>query len=75
VPSSLPVESRRGSRLAAICLSGKPGLRPPRGALELLRLLPRYTMPDDMLIVATLPQTPSSKIDRRALRDSRHADL
>jgi acyl-CoA synthetase (AMP-forming)/AMP-acid ligase II len=32
-------------------------------------LLPRYAVPDDVVIVDSLPHLPSGKVDRRAVRD------
>jgi acyl-CoA synthetase (AMP-forming)/AMP-acid ligase II len=63
-------ESRRGSRLVAVCVAGPGGAPAP----EVIRrqcsqLLPRYAVPDEVRIVAALPHLPSGKIDRRAIRD------
>jgi acyl-CoA synthetase (AMP-forming)/AMP-acid ligase II len=32
-------------------------------------LLPGYAVPDEVVIVDVLPQLPSGKVDRRAVRD------
>jgi acyl-CoA synthetase (AMP-forming)/AMP-acid ligase II len=32
-------------------------------------LLPLYAVPDEVVIVDSLPQTPSGKVDRRAIRE------
>jgi acyl-CoA synthetase (AMP-forming)/AMP-acid ligase II len=64
-------ESRRGSRLVAVCLahSQGEGLRPDAVRQKCFELLPIYAVPDEVVIVGSLPQTPSGKVDRRALRD------
>ncbi len=64
-------ESRRGSRLIAVCLAGPAGegLRPDAVRQRCFELLPRYAVPDEVVIVDALPQLPSGKVDRRALRD------
>jgi len=64
-------ESRRGSRLVAVCLAVPAGERPRPDAVRrrCLELLPRYAVPDAVVIVDRLPQLPSGKVDRRAVRD------
>jgi acyl-CoA synthetase (AMP-forming)/AMP-acid ligase II len=62
-------ETRRGVKLVAVCLSEDPALTPDAVRKSCFDLLPRYAVPDDVRIVEELPQTPSGKIDRRALRD------
>jgi acyl-CoA synthetase (AMP-forming)/AMP-acid ligase II len=64
-------ESRRGSRLVAICLA-KPEaeeLRADAVRRKCFELLPRYAVPDEVVIVDSLPQLPSGKVDRRAVRE------
>jgi acyl-CoA synthetase (AMP-forming)/AMP-acid ligase II len=64
-------ESRRGPRLVAVCLpcqSGE-GPRPETVRKSCFELLPRYAVPDEVVIVDSLPLLPSGKVDRRALRD------
>ena len=62
-------ESRRGSRLVAVCLSERADLRPDAVRQRCFELLPRYAVPDEVVIVDSLPQLPSGKIDRRAIRE------
>jgi acyl-CoA synthetase (AMP-forming)/AMP-acid ligase II len=64
-------EGRRGSRLVAVCVAGRAaeGLRPEAVRRRCRELLPRYAVPDEVLIVESLPRLPSGKIDRRAVRD------
>lgn len=64
-------ENRRGSRLVAVCLADPEGeaLRPEAVRQKCFDLLPRYAVPDEVLIVDSLPHLPSGKIDRRAVRD------
>jgi acyl-CoA synthetase (AMP-forming)/AMP-acid ligase II len=64
-------ESRRGSRLVAVCLTDPAGEapRPETVRQKCFELLPIYAVPDEVMIVGTLPQLPSGKVDRRALRD------
>lgn len=63
-------ESRRGSRLVAVCLAegGGEGLRPEAVRQRCFELLPRYAVPDEVVIVGSLPHLPSGKVDRRAVR-------
>jgi acyl-CoA synthetase (AMP-forming)/AMP-acid ligase II len=64
-------ESRRGDRLVAVCLaepSGGEG-RPAAIRQKCFDLLPRYAVPDEVVIVESLPHLPSGKVDRRAVRD------
>jgi acyl-CoA synthetase (AMP-forming)/AMP-acid ligase II len=66
-------ESRRGSRLVAVCLveglvEGEE-LRPDAVRRSCFGLLPRYAVPDEVVIVDSLPKLPSGKVDRRAIRD------
>lgn len=65
-------ESRRGTRLIGICLADQTRHPPPQP--EALRRscqdrLPRYAVPDEVVVVDSLPQLPSGKIDRRSLRE------
>jgi acyl-coenzyme A synthetase/AMP-(fatty) acid ligase len=64
-------ESRRGSRLIAVCLPAEAGGGPRPDAVrqKCFDLLPRYAVPDEVVIVDSLPQLPSGKVDRRAVRD------
>jgi acyl-CoA synthetase (AMP-forming)/AMP-acid ligase II len=64
-------ESRRGARLVAVCLADPAGEPPPPGAVRqsCFDLLPRYAVPDEVVIVSSLPRLPSGKIDRRAVRE------
>ncbi len=64
-------ETRRGSRLVAVCLPGPNGEEPRPEAVRqrCFELLPLYAVPDEVVIVGALPQLPSGKIDRRAVRD------
>lgn len=61
-------ESRRGPRLVAVCL-GENGVRPEAVRQRCFELLPRYAVPDEVVIVESLPHLPSGKVDRRAVRD------
>jgi acyl-coenzyme A synthetase/AMP-(fatty) acid ligase len=62
-------EASRGTRLTAICLvdGTRPAPQPEAVRQRCSDLLPRYAVPDEVLIVDALPQLPSGKIDRRAL--------
>ncbi|HSN89066.1 MAG TPA: class I adenylate-forming enzyme family protein [Thermoanaerobaculia bacterium] len=64
-------ESRRGSRLVAVCLvePNGEGARPDAVRQKCFELLPRYAVPDEVVIVESLPHLPSGKVDRRAVRD------
>ena len=64
-------ETRRGSRLIAVCLADGKGERPQPEAVRLqcADRLPRYALPDLVVVVDALPQLPSGKVDRRALRE------
>jgi acyl-coenzyme A synthetase/AMP-(fatty) acid ligase len=64
-------EGRRGSRLLGICLADQTGEPPQPDAVRrsCFDRLPRYAVPDDVVIVDALPQLPSGKVDRRALRE------
>jgi len=64
-------ESQRGTRLVAVCLPHQTG-EPPRPddvRRRCFDLLPRYAVPDDVMIVDALPHLPSGKVDRRAVHD------
>ncbi len=63
-------ESARGSRMIAICLADRTSHRPTPDSVrkKCLELLPRYAVPDEVVIVDSLPQLPSGKVDRHALR-------
>jgi len=64
-------ESRRGSRLVAVCLADGEGdgLQAEAVRRRCFDLLPRYAVPDEVVIVDSLPHLPSGKVDRRAVRD------
>ncbi|HYO11769.1 MAG TPA: class I adenylate-forming enzyme family protein [Thermoanaerobaculia bacterium] len=64
-------ESRRGPRLVAVCLPRQngEGPRPEAVRKRCFELLPRYAVPDEVVMVDSLPLLPSGKVDRRALRD------
>jgi acyl-CoA synthetase (AMP-forming)/AMP-acid ligase II len=63
-------ETRRGPRLVAVCLRGQDGDAPPESVRQkCFDLLPRYAVPDAIIFVESLPQLPSGKVDRRAIRD------
>ncbi len=63
-------ESRRGPRLIAVCLP-REGEAPEPEAVrrKCFELLPGYAVPDEVVIVDVMPQLPSGKVDRRAVRD------
>lgn len=63
-------ERLRGSRLIGICVAETSGQAPQPEAVRkrCFELLPRYAVPDDVVIVESLPQLPSGKINRPALR-------
>jgi acyl-CoA synthetase (AMP-forming)/AMP-acid ligase II len=64
-------ENRRGTRLVAVCLADSNGgsLRPDDVRKRCSSLLPRYAVPDEVVILDALPELPSGKVDRRALQD------
>lgn len=64
-------ETRRGPRLVAVCLRGEGNAEalPEAVRQKCFELLPRYAVPDDIVFVESLPQLPSGKVDRRAIRD------
>ncbi len=67
-------ESRRGSRIVAVCLVDREDLnreepRPETVRQRCFELLPRYAVPDEVVLVDSLPHLPSGKVDRRAVRD------
>ncbi len=70
-------ESRRGDRLVAVCLAdqGTEAPRPDAVRRRCFKLLPRYAVPDEVVIVDSLPQLPSGKVDRRAVRELVSGDL
>ncbi len=63
-------ETRRGVRLVAVCLR-RDGETPTAEEVRsrCFDLLPRYAVPDEVMIVDTLPHLPSGKVDRRAVRE------
>ena len=63
------LEGKRGQRLVAFC-SLKPGmaLTPEQLRAASFAVLPRYAVPDEIVILPTLPTLPSGKVDRQALR-------
>jgi acyl-CoA synthetase (AMP-forming)/AMP-acid ligase II len=64
-------ESRRGSRLVAVCLKDEQAgdLLPAAVRRRCGKLVPRYAVPDEVVFVDTLPQLASGKLDRGAVRD------
>lgn len=64
-------ETRRGARLVAVCLVDRAGNGPRPDAVRqrCFELLPRYAVPDEVVLVDSLPHLPSGKIDRRAVHD------
>ncbi len=64
-------ESRRGPRLVAVCLCDPDGeaLAPEAVRRRCFELLPRYAVPDEVVLRETLPLLPSGKVDRRAIRE------
>ncbi len=63
-------ESRRGPRLVAACLGRKGAdLNAETVRKRCFDLLPRYAVPDEVLVIESLPTLPSGKIDRRAVRE------
>jgi acyl-CoA synthetase (AMP-forming)/AMP-acid ligase II len=69
-------ETLRGSRLVAVCLADRGGAdrsgegpRPDAVRQKCFDLLPRYAVPDEVVIVDALPHLPSGKVDRRAVRE------
>jgi acyl-coenzyme A synthetase/AMP-(fatty) acid ligase len=64
-------EKLRGARLIGVCLADGHGQAPRPEAVrrKCFELLPRYAVPDDVVIVDSLPQLPSGKINRPALRE------
>ncbi len=64
-------ETRRGPRLVAVCQGGPEagGLQPDDVRRRCSALLPRYAVPDEVVVVDSLPHLPSGKVDRRAIQD------
>jgi acyl-coenzyme A synthetase/AMP-(fatty) acid ligase len=64
-------ERIRGTRLVGICLVDGNGHAPRSEDVrkKCFDLLPRYAVPDDVMVVDQLPQLPSGKINRPALRE------
>ncbi|HXU46978.1 MAG TPA: class I adenylate-forming enzyme family protein [Thermoanaerobaculia bacterium] len=65
-------ESRRGSRLVAVCLvdPGRgEGIAPGTVRRRCFECLPHYAVPDEVVTVESLPLLPSGKIDRCAIRE------
>lgn len=65
-------ETPRGPRLVAACQRAeqhKTGAAPDSETLRrlLFTQLPRYAVPDEVVLVDTLPQLPNGKVDRRAV--------
>ena len=62
-------ESPRGSRMIAICLADRAchGAKSDVVRKKCLELLPRYAVPDEVVMVDSLPHLPSGKVDRHAL--------
>jgi acyl-coenzyme A synthetase/AMP-(fatty) acid ligase len=63
-------ETLRGTRLIGFCVADGNGhaLQPEAVRRTCFELLPRYAVPDEVVIVDSLPQLPSGKINRPALR-------
>jgi len=63
-------ETQRGARLVAVCLVEKNGQALTSDAVRrsCFGLLPRYAVPDEVVLVDALPHLPSGKVDRRAVR-------
>lgn len=61
-------ENKQGERIAAFCVL-KPSAMTTVVQLRqhCFDLLPAYAVPDDILLIETLPLLPSGKVDRRAL--------
>uniref|UniRef100_UPI00210CAE4D non-ribosomal peptide synthetase n=1 Tax=Chitinolyticbacter albus TaxID=2961951 RepID=UPI00210CAE4D len=70
-------EDARGLKKLFGYIVAKPGTSPqPRVLREcLLQKLPDYMVPSAIVILPTLPQTPSGKVDRKALPMPDQADL
>jgi acyl-CoA synthetase (AMP-forming)/AMP-acid ligase II len=62
-------EGRRGPRLAAACLVEAEGPSAEALRRRCFEVLPRYAVPDEVVTVDALPQLPSGKVDRRAVRE------
>ncbi len=63
-------ESRRGPRLVAVCVAADgAALQPDAVRRSCFDLLPRYAVPDEVVIVDALPHLPSGKVDRRSVRE------
>lgn len=64
-------ESRRGPRLVAVCLQhqDREAPHPEDVRRKCFELLPRYAVPDEVVIVDSLPLLPSGKVDRRTIRE------
>jgi acyl-CoA synthetase (AMP-forming)/AMP-acid ligase II len=62
-------ETLRGSRLVAVCQAAVGGLQPEAVRQRCFDLLPLYAVPDEVVVVDSLPHLPSGKIDRRAVRE------
>lgn len=64
-------ESARGSRLVAACVlrEGATELRTEEVRQACARFLPRYAVPDEVVLLDALPVLPSGKVDRRTVTD------
>ncbi|MCB0198280.1 MAG: long-chain fatty acid--CoA ligase, partial [Anaerolineae bacterium] len=61
-------ENKRGQQIVAFCLlkQGATASGPDLRANS-FDLLPRYAVPDEVLVVEAFPTLPSGKVDRQAL--------
>lgn len=64
-------ESKWGERVVAFCVPGQGGatLNGAQVRMACFDILPRYAIPDDALIVSSLPVLPNGKVDRPALAE------
>ncbi len=63
------VETKRGQQIVAFCLL-EPGATLDRAQIRArcFDILPRYALPDEVVVVDVLPTLASGKVDRQALR-------
>jgi len=62
-------ESKWGKRIVAFCVPGDGGatLSEAQVRKACFDVLPRYAIPDDVLVISSLPTLPNGKVDRPAL--------
>lgn len=61
-------EAQRGPRLTAFCaLRNRAALSTAQIRTACFELLPKYAIPDDVIVINDLPLLPSGKVDRQAL--------